>query len=285
VTTEAFSQPDLLGELAAAEETALREAVRQDASETGASTPTTRSGARRKSLHAAGSGPEGGDLVTEKFSYPEWRQTWPKIIVRTETGAAVDYLERYYAVDAKHKPHFTGSRFEAFAGRSDDPNAFGPWDFLAVSMLSVDVPAEAAIRLLERDAGNVQKSLSQIPADVDIVDVEVQTLLGNSPAGHLWDVLRQGRDRLGPTTTSKLLAAKRPRLLPIWDSFVGEATGLGTIGYWWKFQYVLNDDHRLIWNWLGELRGLASNAPDSVSELRILDVLLWMSVESRFRPR
>jgi hypothetical protein len=40
---------------------------------------------------------------------------------------------------------------------------------------------------------------------------------------------------LGPTTTSKLLTAKRPRLLPIWDSFVEQATGMGTIDYWSKF--------------------------------------------------
>jgi hypothetical protein len=86
-------------------------------------------------------------------------------------------------------------------------------------------------------------------------------------------------DGLGPTTTSKLLAAKRPRLLPIWDSFVEQATGLDTIGYWWKFQYVLADDQRLVSDWLYELRSLAPNMPDSIPELRILDVLLWMSVE------
>jgi hypothetical protein len=92
-------------------------------------------------------------------------------------------------------------------------------------------------------------------------------------------VLRRGRDGLGPTTTSKLLAAKRARLLPIWDSFVEHATGLDTIGYWWRFQYVLADDQRFLWDWLRELRSLAPNMPESIPELRILDVLLWMSVE------
>ena len=150
-------------------------------------------------------------------------------------------------------------------------------------MLSVNVPAQAAVRLLGRDSAVVNGLLSQIPADLDIVDAPPLMLSGDSPAGQLWDVLRKGRDGLGPTTTSKLLAAKRPRLLPIWDSFVEQTTGLSTIGYWSKFQYVLNDDHRLVWDWLGELRSCAPNVSNSISELRILDVLLWMSVEGRSR--
>jgi hypothetical protein len=93
------------------------------------------------------------------------------------------------------------------------------------------------------------------------------------------EVLRQGGDGIGRTRTSKLIAAKRPRLIPIWDSFVEQATGLATLGYWWRFKQVLIADDRAIWNWLGELRPQATNVPRGVSELRMLDVLLWMTVE------
>jgi hypothetical protein len=55
-------------------------------------------------------------------------------------------------------------------------------DFVAVSMLSVDVPAEAAIRLLGPDAGRVADPLSQIPTDVDIIDVNQDMLCGDSAA-------------------------------------------------------------------------------------------------------
>ncbi|OBJ98366.1 DUF6308 family protein [Mycobacterium sp. 1245852.3] len=215
--------------------------------------------------------------------YPEWRQSWPELIVRTQTDHAVDFLQRYYAVDGD-TPRFTGSRFESMAALNDDPNTLGPEDFLAVSMLSVSVPATAAIRLLGPDATRVSELLSQIPVDVDIVDADSQIFCAESPLGRLWDLLRQSRDGLGPTTTSKLLAAKRPRLVPIWDSFVEQATGLGPLGSWWRFQYVLNDDQRCVWDWLGGVRQLATNVPDSVSELRILDVLLWMSVEGKPQP-
>lgn len=211
----------------------------------------------------------------------DWRRTWPEMIVRTQTDIAINYLQSYYAGSEGHEPSYTGSRFEAMAALNTDPNTFGPEDFLAVSMLSEQVPADAAIRLLGRDAERVRLLLSQIPVDVDIIDVDPKELSKESPAGQLWELLRGPRDGLGPTRTSKLLAAKRPRLLPIWDSFVEEAAGLGTVGYWAKVQYVLADSQRLVWNWLGDLRSQASNVPASISTLRILDVLLWMSIHAR----
>ena len=216
--------------------------------------------------------------MTGKRSYADWRQSWPDVIVRTQTDTAVDYLQRYYAVGVDDEPQYTGARFEAMAALNTDPNTLGPEDFLAVSMLSVNVPAESAIRLLGRDAATIGRLLSQIPTGVDIIDIAPEMLGGDSPAGQLWGVLRRDRDGLGPTRTSKLLAAKRPRLLPIWDSFVEQATGLNTVDYWRKFQYVLADDQRLVWDWLGELRSLTPNLPSTIPQLRILDVLLWMSV-------
>jgi hypothetical protein len=221
--------------------------------------------------------------MTLERKYSEWRRSWPDVIALSRTESAVEYLQTYYAVSSGGIPDYTGSYFESMAARNTDPNSIESEDFLAVSMLSVNVPADAAIRLLGRDADIVHSLLSEIPIDLDIVDAHPSQLRGDSPAGQLWEVLRQGRDGLGPTTTSKLLAAKRPRLLPIWDSFVERATALGTMGYWQKFQYVLEDDQRRVWDWLSEVGSLATNVPDSISELRILDVLLWMSVESRSR--
>ncbi|MEO3757306.1 DUF6308 family protein [Mycobacterium sp. B14F4] len=204
---------------------------------------------------------------------------WPKVVVHCQTDVAVDLLQRYYAQDDSGKPRYTGARFEAMAALNDDPHTLGPADFVAVSMLSVNVPPEAAIRLLGPDAAIISSLLKQVPSDQDIVDVQPRLLATESPAGKLWAVLRGGKDGLGRTTTSKLLAAKRPRLIPIWDSFVEHATGFDTRDYWRRFQEVLNADDRYIWKWLSELQSLASNVPATVRELRILDVLFWMSVE------
>jgi hypothetical protein len=215
--------------------------------------------------------------VTEA-DYSEWRQSWPEFVVGTRGDAAVDLLQRYYAVGDGGNPRYTGAWFERLAALNDDPNTIAPADFAAVSMLSVKVPPRAAIRLLGPDSASISELLSQIDDSIDIVDVQPEVLCADSPAGELWSVLRSGRDGLGPTTTSKLLAAKRPRLVPIWDTFVERATGLDTVDYWAKFRSVLNADDRRIWKWLGNIRSQVSNVPKSVTELRILDVLLWMSV-------
>lgn len=206
-----------------------------------------------------------------------WRERWPRLIVDCDTEEAARVHERYFAVHANGSPKYTGSRFEAIAGWTNSPNAFTPADLLAVSMLSVDTPAPATIRLLERDAALASELLEQIPADADIVDVTSDVLASGSMASQLWDLLRDGSDGLGRTRTSKLLACKRPRLLPIWDSFVEIATGLDTRDYWRHFQTVLLADDRRIWEWLGEVQSNASS-PDSLARLRVLDILLWMSV-------
>jgi len=213
--------------------------------------------------------------------YLEWNRSWPEFIVRTDDEVAVDLLQRYYALDDAANPLYTGARFESIAALNDDPNKIAPADLVAVSMLSVEVPPRAAIRLLGPDSESISGLLSQIDNSVDIVDIQPEALRAGSPADELWRVLRSARDGLGPTTVSKLLAAKRTRLLPIWDTFVERATGLDTVDYWSKFRSVLNADDRRIWTWLGNIRLQASNVPESVTELRTLDVLLWMSVATR----
>ncbi len=214
------------------------------------------------------------------MDYQEWRQRWPEVVTCTQTDAALDYLRRYYADNEDGTPGYTGARFEAIAALNANPNTIGPADLVAVAMLSVKVKPQPTIRLLGPDGPIISELLCQLPADVDIVDADPTMLDSGSPAGELWRVLRRGGDGLGPTTTSKLLAAKRPRLLPIWDSFVQRATGLDTIDYWWKFQQVLSAEDRLIWNWLDGLRSYAANLPSTLSPLRVLDVLLWMSVRT-----
>lgn len=106
-------------------------------------------------------------------------------------------------------------------------------------------------------------------------------MITGSAVSKLWSVLRRGNDGMGRTRTSKLIAAKRPRLIPIWDSFVEQATALDTSDYWRQFQSVLTADDYAVWTWLTDLRDLATNVPASISNLRILDVLLWMTVDQQ----
>jgi hypothetical protein len=214
-------------------------------------------------------------------SSAEWRQRWPALIVEQRTDDATGLLQRYYATTSTGAPAYSGSQFEAIAALSADPYSIGPADFIAAAMLSVDIPAQAAIRLLGRDADEIRDMLKQIPVDRDIIDVDSHELISGSAASKLWRVLRRGNDGMGRTRTSKLIAAKRPRLIPIWDSFVEKATGLDTSDYWRQFQSVLTADDHTVWKWLTDLRDLAPNVPNGVSNLRVLDVLLWMTVDQQ----
>lgn len=216
--------------------------------------------------------PSGGD--------DEWRKRWPRVVVERDSNAARGLLERYYATRKDGTPKYTGSRFEALARLNPDPNKLDPADLVAVSALSVKIPGRAAIRLLdESNAVRISRLLEDIPADLDLVDIPSEALTGKSSASQLWALFRAAKDGIGRTKTSKLLAAKRPRLLPIWDSFVEEATGLDTSDYWRKFQTALRADDRAIWHWLTTLKREVSVLPAEVTPLRVLDILLWKSVE------
>lgn len=209
------------------------------------------------------------------MTYTAWRETWPKVVVDCDTATALDAVEKYYAT-WEGRPRYTGARFEVVAAMNPDPNSIGPADFVAVSMLSVKVLAKAAVRLLEPEtASHIKALLQQIP-HASIVDADSEVLARGAPADELWRLLRSERDGIGPTTASKLIAAKRPQLIPIWDSVVERTTGLDTNDYWRRFQTVLLADERRIWCWLVDVRQQAAGVPASVTNLRILDVILWM---------
>jgi hypothetical protein len=57
---------------------------------------------------------------------------------------------------------FTGSHFEALAD-TEEPNRITERDILAVSMLSVDVPAATTIWLLGEGAARVSALLTKVP--------------------------------------------------------------------------------------------------------------------------
>jgi hypothetical protein len=174
--------------------------------------------------------------------------------------------------------HSPGSRFEFFAGGGDRPevaDTITADDLVAVTMLSVDVPGDVALMLLEGELGpDVGRLLAQVPTDVALTDPGAAPLFAtSSPARVAWDLLEEPRG-MGWVITSKLLARKRPRLLPVYDRVVrcalGEPVGL------WNWLLAMSADGRLEQR-LTAVRDRA-RVPDGVSLLRVLDV--WM----RHRP-
>lgn len=206
-----------------------------------------------------------------------------------DTDACVELVVRYYTGEGKYGLPRSGSHFDHWAGggdRNEIRNELTADDFLAVSFLYVSVPPEAAIGLLGDRKSDVKGLLEQIPHDRHLADLssdEYEKFLGpGGPAQELWDLLTSKpalkskpsyKWGIGPTTASKIMARKRPNLIPITDERVGDLVGRKG-DYWLQWYMALTDDSRLPERLddINEKAGIHQNP----SPLRVLDAILWM---------
>lgn len=176
----------------------------------------------------------------------------------------------------------SSSRFDSWAGGGDAPetvNTITADDLVAASFRSVKIPPRTAIAVLETRAQEISDLLAQIPADVDLPDADpVRNLGPDSPARLLWNLLRGKADDagwgVGPSTTSKILARKRPRLIPIYDSIIRRVTALPGPNDQWLYWHTSYADGVLAER-LAEIRQ-KSAITEPISQLRELDIVLWM---------
>ncbi|MFJ6157425.1 DUF6308 family protein [Pseudarthrobacter sp. NPDC092184] len=124
----------------------------------------------------------------------------PAILKEENVEAAAELLRRYYLEPStKTGLLSTGSYFDEWANRGDNPEVrdrITDSDAVAVSMLSVKVPAQAIIGLQEKLlAANIRDLLADIPTDVKMSDLtvaEAEATLGEgSPSWLLWQELRR----------------------------------------------------------------------------------------------
>jgi hypothetical protein len=181
---------------------------------------------------------------------------------------ALPRLERYFSDK-------TGRRFERLDGggdRSEVADRFTADDLVAVSMLGVEIHPQAAIAILETQATELNGLLAEIPNHVDLWDVPEAVVTDNSPADRLWHSL-VAIHGIGPVIAGKLLARKRPRLIPVYDSVVSAAVGESE-QLWLTLRTALQDNG--LRTRLAALRAESKVGTD-ISLLRILDVAIWMS--------
>lgn len=170
------------------------------------------------------------------------------------------------------KQPFTGRWFEEFAAISD-PNRFEASDVLAVEALKVVVPTEAAATLLIADSERFNSLLRDIPRERNLWEVRRLDVNIGSAAEKLHTQLRSlpGIDWV---VAGKLLAAKRPKLLPILDNevnnFLQPAKGL----FWVSLYDELSDASRR-----QTISNVCQAAPHHVSLLRRIDVALWRAAK------
>lgn len=178
-----------------------------------------------------------------------------------EPGAAL--VARYYADE-----RFAGVLFDEFGENPTD--RFTADDLIAVSLLDVRFGPEAVRALLvDRVADSM---LTDVPGDRLLWAVDYDAVLSvNAPAGQLWKLLTDLHG-VGGTRASKLLARKRPTLLPILDSVIRERLHLGYVDAWRALHDALADEETR-----SAVDGLASmlDGPTPTT-LRLLDVATWM---------
>ena len=179
---------------------------------------------------------------------------------------AIRLLTKYYA------GQYTGSRFDTAPQlQSPDPHRFTAHDIAAVSTLSVALSGTAVVGLVERD-DELADLLRSVPLDVDLVDASDRHLDAVFAVQRTLDSIND----IGHVTRSKLLAHKRPQLVPIRDQYVLTALlGQSSGSFTQPLRDALVADPSI-----GErLRAVQREAriPCPVSALRALDVVVWMA--------
>lgn len=168
---------------------------------------------------------------------------------------------------------FSGAWFESIGGRGDAPDVAGqftPADIVAVSTLAVRIPGWAAVEILDRRADELASLLGQVPADLELHAASDADL---AAVYKLHDALDAIKD-VGHVTRSKLLARKRPNLVPIRDqhvlvALIGQAFGNFTE----PLRDALREDRAL----RAQLNALRQDAQrPELSLIRTLDIVVWM---------
>lgn len=159
-----------------------------------------------------------------------------------------------------------------FAGHTfDDVGENAPYritsdDLLAVTLLDI-VYDPPAVRALLGDADRWSGLLRAIPGGTPLWEMTDDTY---ASADALWHELVE-LPGVGPTKAGKLMARKRPHLIPIYDDVIGTFLIPGEAGLWNDLRSALQSMVRR-----SRIDALAEGLASTPTTLRILDVAIWM---------
>ena len=206
--------------------------------------------------------------------------TVPTALRTDDDDRALRLLTRYFGPVVGDPGSYTGAAWDEWdpSGRRElDADMFTADDCMAVTLLSVNIPGSAVHRLLVTDRTRYASLLAEVGPDRDLVEVD-EPITDDWPASVLYRAVR-GLPGVGRTKTSKLLARKRPALIPIWDSVIGGVTQAGDY-FWEPLRRRLRADDAALHRRLLRLRDQAGLSP-SVTALRVFDVVCWMEGKDR----
>ena len=210
------------------------------------------------------------------------------IIHRNALACSKHLVGRYFS------GAYTGSLFDPLG--SEPANEITRADLYAVSTLAMPNFARrssldkivAAIEADNEQSANCHKSsctshiscmLRQIPRNASIFNSPLSklTLANDSLWPALDALLCSSLGKAGPAGISKTLSRKRPGLLPILDSVASDRikrAGAKKDGHWQFFREELRRS-MLVMPGIEEIRK-QKRVPPHVSDLRIVDVVVWM---------
>ncbi|KPH97540.1 hypothetical protein OV450_5833 [Actinobacteria bacterium OV450] len=184
--------------------------------------------------------------------------------------------------------YYSGAHFERLAGGGDREGAaygFEAADLVAVTMLKVSVASHGAVNLMTDPEGHWHRLLSAIPRDARLEDPASDPLVAEGgPAWELWERLVD-RDKTYPSSpdgvrsvvAGKLMARKRPHLIPVYDTRVKTLfrRPKNDHTFWASLAAALRADGGAFRRHLETLRTKAGIGED-IGVLRVLDVIAWM---------
>ncbi len=171
---------------------------------------------------------------------------------------------------------FSGSLWDPAIERRLNPSVrhvIDVEDLYSPTLFSAPIRRSAGQAIIER-ADTISKQLAEIRLEVTLWHADLEQVKeALSWADRLVRELAS-IPHIGPTRASKLAAAKRPELIPIWDSQVSGALGAGRMSW---LQYWMAWRNALVSTALEDLRELANEVGHpNLSPLRTIDTIIWM---------
>lgn len=161
--------------------------------------------------------------------------------------------------------NFAGLTFDSLG--NNPPNEVTSDDLLAVTLLAVRWEPSAVRMMLGSQARQIAELLREIDTETTLWAEQGGRDL--CKAERLWDVI-DALKGAGDTLTSKLLARKRPLLVPITDRIIINAVGHPG-KTWVTLRYCFQQE-----SFRQAVESLRSPLTEDVGLLRIFDVAIWM---------
>lgn len=201
-------------------------------------------------------------------------------IAKVQSWLSEEHLECAVWLVKDYYSGFRGRRFDTLAGRSP-ANEITEDDLNAVRALSIRFPQAFTRSLNSRDVQQqIGEKLAGIPSDAileDLSSADFCEILGrDSTAWQAWEELasrlRDAGARAPLVGASKLLAAKRPQLIPLEDSYVRNVLGNRRRDIWQAIYCIVRDPQVRV--------GLTHvhqqvDAAQHITLHRVLDVIAW----------